>query len=104
KERTRRIITWGSIAAALVLAIVAAGAVKLFLQARESEQHAQSSATAALHSEQEARTAQKSAKDNESRVVQVQSIARHTGDLSSAPQRSLLLAVHATTLQPNDGS
>ncbi|GGI21019.1 hypothetical protein GCM10010987_12280 [Bradyrhizobium guangdongense] len=103
KERTRRIITWGSIAAALVLAIIAAGAVMLFLQARESEQHAQTSATAALHSEQEARTAQKTAKDNESRVVQVQSIARHTSDPSSAPQRSLLLAVHAATLQPSDG-
>jgi WD40 repeat protein len=102
-ERTRRIITWGSIAAALVLAIVAVVALKLFFQARESEQHAQASATVARDSERQARTAQKTAKDNELRVVQVQQIARHTSDPSSRPQRSLLLAVHAATLQPDDG-
>ena len=35
--------------------------------------------------------------------TQVQQIARHTSDPSLRPQRGLLLAVHAATLQPNDG-
>jgi hypothetical protein len=107
--KMRRNITWGSIAAALVLAVVAGVAVIMFLQARESEQHAQSSA-------QQAKAAQKTATENESRaptalsdaalanrrVVQVQQIARQTGG-GSGGIGLLLLAVHAVTLQPNDG-
>ena len=34
--------------------------------------------------------------------AQVQQITRHTSDPSSRPQRSLLLAVYAATLQPHD--
>ena len=63
--------------------------------ALESEQHARKSATAALESEKEAKTAQKT-------TTQVQQIARHTSDPTSSPQRSLLLAVYAATLQPHD--
>lgn len=88
-ERARRTITWGSIAATLVLAIVASVAVIWFLQARDSEQ--------------QARKALSDATSANRRVSQVQQIARHTGDLSLGPQRSLLLAVHAATLQPNSG-
>jgi hypothetical protein len=71
----------------------------------------------ALEAEQQAKAAQKAATENESRalaalsevrlanhrVSQVQQIARQTGDPSLGPQRSLLLAVHAATLQPKDG-
>jgi hypothetical protein len=122
-EWTRRIITWGSLAAALVLAVVAGWAVweawtanAAEESALESEQHAQKSATAARESEQQAKAAQKTATENESRAVaalsdaqlahrriaQVQQITRHTSDPSSRPQHSLLLAVYAATLQPHD--
>ena len=102
EERTRRIITWGSIAAAMVLAVVAGWAVweawaanAATRSALESEQHARKSATAALESEKEAKTAQQT-------TTQVQRIARHTSDPTASPQRSLLLAVYAATLQPHD--
>jgi WD40 repeat protein len=95
KERTRRIMTGGSLAAAFVLAVVAWAANAAKKSARESEQHAQKSATAALESEKEAKTAQKT-------TTQVQQIARHTSDPSSRPQLSLLLAAYAATLQPHD--
>ena len=117
KESTRLIFTWGSAAVAVVLALFLAGAVLEWRAAQKSEQRAQESAAAALESEQQAKAAQKTATENESRalkalsdatlanrrVAQVQQIARQTGDLSLGPQRSLLLAVHAATLQPNDG-
>jgi WD40 repeat protein len=104
KANLHRNITWGSIAATIVLAVFAV--LTLF-----AEQNAQKSATAA-------RAAQQLASDNEhranealkdatranSRATQVQQIARQTSDPSLGPQRSLLLAVHAATLQPDDGA
>jgi len=74
KARTRRIVTFGSLAAALALAVVAGWAGLEAWKANAAQ----------------------------NRVVQVQQIARHTSDPSSRPQRSLLLAAHATTLQPDD--
>jgi hypothetical protein len=75
-EWTRGIITWGSLAAALVLAVVAVWAGLEAWRANaaeksalESEQHAQKSATAALESEQQAKAAQKTATENESRAL-----------------------------------
>jgi WD40 repeat protein len=110
KARTRRNITWGSIAAAVVFFVVAGVAIVMFSLARASEQRAQQNATAAQESAQQAKAAQQLATENESRaqkalsdVAQVQQIARQTGDPSLSPQRGLLLAVHAATLQPNDG-
>ena len=109
RARTRRLVTLGSLAAALVLAVFA-------VFASLAEQHAQKSATAARESERQAKAAQTIATENESRarqalldvtianhrVAQVQQIARQTGDPSLGPQRGLLLAVHAATLQPKD--
>ena len=57
KARTRRYITWGSIAAAVVLAIVAGVAVSWFLQARESERQANAARDAATQSESRAQKA-----------------------------------------------
>ena len=109
-ERTRRLVTLGSLAAALVLAVVAVLAGFEAWKANVAQK-------SALESEQQAKVAQKTAMENESRaltalsdaqlahrrVAQVQQIARHTSDPSLRPQRSLLLAVYAATLQPNDG-
>jgi WD40 repeat protein len=109
KARTRRLVTLGSLAAALVLAVVAVLAGSEAWKANAAQKRA-------LESEQQAKAAQNTATENESRalkalsdaklanrrVAQVQQIARQTGDPSLGPQRSLLLAVHAATLQPND--
>ena len=117
RARTRRNITWGSIAAALVFFVVGGVAVIMFFLARASERRAQHNAVAAQESAQQAKAAQEIATENKSRaqkalsdatlansrVAQVQQIARQTGDPSLGPQRGLLLAVHAATLQPNDG-
>ncbi|MGO9419489.1 toll/interleukin-1 receptor domain-containing protein [Roseiarcus sp.] len=94
-ERTRRIITWGSLAAALVLAVVAGWAVWEAWAANTAEK-------SALQSEQHAKDALSDAQLAHRRVAQVQQISRHTSDPSSRPQRSLLLAVYAAALQPRD--
>lgn len=110
KAKMRRLVTFGSLAAALVLAVVASLAGFSAWQTSIARKHA-------LVSEQLARAAEKTATDNEgralaalseatqanSRVVQVQRIARQTGDPFLPPQRGLLLAVHAATLQPHNG-
>jgi WD40 repeat protein len=109
-ERTRRRITWASLAAALVLAVVAGWAVweawtanAAERSALESEQHAKAAQETATENESRALAALKDAKQAHQRVAQVQRIARHTSDPSSRPQRSLLLAVYAAaTLQPHD--
>ena len=87
--RTRRNVTLGSLAAALVLAVVAGWAGFEAWTANVAQK-------SALESEQQAKAAQKSATENKSRalkalsdataanhrVTQVQQIARQTGDLS----------------------
>ena len=104
--RTRRNITWGSIAAAAIFFVVGGVAVVMFFVARASEQRAQHNATAALESAKQAKAAQKTATDNEARartaLLQAQ-LAQYTSDPLSRPQRSLLLAVYSATLQPKDG-
>src|SRR4029077_8520291 len=65
-------------------------------RAVQSEQKAKENETRALKALSDATLANR-------RVAQVQQIARQTGDPSLGPQRSLLLAVHAATLQPSDG-
>jgi WD40 repeat protein len=75
KARMRRRVTLGSLAAALVLALVAVFAGFEAWKANTANR----------------------------RVATVQQIARQTGDQSLGPQRGLLLAVHAATLQPPDG-
>jgi WD40 repeat protein len=89
RERTRRTVI-GVLGLMVVgLAIVAGWAY-----------HAQGVAT------ENAARAQKAFSDAtlaNSRAAQVQQIARQTGDPSLGPQLSLLLAVHAATLQTNDG-
>jgi WD40 repeat protein len=110
KARTRRLVTLGSLFAASVLFVVA-------LLAGFEAWQANAARKSALESERQAKAAQTTATENESRalkalsdvtlanrrVAQIQQIARQTGDLSLGPQRSLLLAVHAAMLQPNDG-
>jgi WD40 repeat protein len=110
RARTRRLVTLGSLAAALLLAVIAVLAGLEAWKANVAQK-------TALEAEQQAKAAQKAATENESRalaalsevrlanhrVSQVQQIARQTGDPSLGPQRSLLLAVHAATLQPKDG-
>ncbi|TCA83701.1 TIR domain-containing protein [Rhizobium leguminosarum bv. viciae] len=83
KAKTRRLLTFGALAAALVLAVVAS------LAGFEAWQ------TSIALSE---------ATQANSRVAQVQRIARQTGDPYLPPQRGLLLAVHAATLQPSNGA
>ena len=74
KAKTRRLVTLGSLAAALALAVVAGWAVWASWTANAAQ----------------------------NRVEQVQQITRHTSDPSSRPQRSLLLAVYAATLQSHN--
>jgi WD40 repeat protein len=103
KERMRRIITWGSAAAVVVLALFLAGAVWQWLKAQESERQANEARDVATANEKSARESEQRAVAAQKTTTQVQQIARHASDPSLPPQRGLLLAVHAATLQPNDG-
>jgi hypothetical protein len=107
RERTRRITMWGSIAAAVVLAVVAGWAVWELFRAQESERQANVAkgiATAnesrARESEQKARAAQKSATDNESRALESDRQARAARKIAIANEsRALTGLSQAASLQ-----
>jgi WD40 repeat protein len=90
--RTRRYITWGSIAAAVVLAIVAGVAGFLFIQAQKS-------AAAALESEQQAKASQKTASANESRALTALS---QTANSNGRYTDGVKLALAAWPRSPSD--
>ncbi|QIO48709.1 TIR domain-containing protein (plasmid) [Rhizobium leguminosarum bv. trifolii] len=104
KAKTRRLVTFGALAAALVLAVVASLAGFEAWQTSIAQKQSVAAEKTAKDNAARAIAALSEAAQANSRVAQVQRIARQTGDPFLPPQRGLLLAVYAATLQPRSGA